>query len=55
VERGKILTQETINSILFDSDTKLAATCRWNLCPFERILAVPDSSASVKRVFSKSG
>jgi len=58
----KILTHyiDTINSLLFDSDTKLADICsQMEFVPlgylFERILAVPASSALVKRVFSKSG
>ena len=50
----------TINSISFDSDTKLADICtQVEFVPlgylFERILAVPASSAPVERVFSNSG
>ena len=58
----KILTHYmyTINSVSFDSDTKLVHSCsQMEFVPlgylFERILAVPASSASVERVFSKSG
>jgi len=51
---------DTINSLLFDSDTKLADICsQIEFVPpgylFERILAVPVSSAPVESVFSKSG
>ena len=58
----KILTHyiDTINSVSFDSDTKLADICtQMEFVPleylFERILAVPASSAPVERVFSNSG
>ena len=51
---------DTINSVSFDSDTKLADICsQKEFVPlgylFERILAVPAISAPVERVFSKSG
>jgi len=58
----KILTHyiDTINSLLLDSDTKLAdIVSQVEFVPlrylFERILAVPASSANVERVFSKNG
>ena len=58
----KIVTHyiSTINSVSFDSDTKLADICsQMEFVPvgylFERILAVPASSASVERVFYRSG
>ena len=57
----KIFTHyiDTINSVSFDSDTKLAELCsHMELVPlgylFERILAVPAGTAPVERVFSKS-
>ena len=51
---------DTINSVSFDSETKLADICtKLEFVPlgylFERILAVPASSAPVERVFSNSG
>jgi len=58
----KILSHytDTINSLSFDSDTKLADICsQMEFVPlgylFERILAVPVCPAPVERVFSKSG
>ena len=57
----KILTHyiDTINSLSFDIDTKLADICiQMEFVSlgylFERILAVPASSAPVERVFSNS-
>ena len=56
----KILTHyiDTINSVLFDSDTKLAYICsQVEFVPlgylFERILAVPVSSVPAETVFSQ--
>ena len=51
---------DTINSVSFDSDTELADICsQMEFLPlrylFERIFAVPASSAPVQRVFSRSG
>ena len=51
---------DTINSLSFDSDTKLADICsQMEFVPlgylFEIILAVPASPAAVERVFAKSG
>jgi len=51
---------DTINSLVFDSDTKLAGIgSQMEFVPlgylFERILAVPASPAPVDRVVSKSG
>jgi len=51
---------DTINSLSYNSDTKLADICsQMEFVPleylFERILAVPASSAPVEKVFSKSG
>ena len=53
---------DIINSVLFDSDIKLADICledQMVFVPlgylFERILAVPASSSPVERVFFKSG
>ena len=62
VRLEKILTHyiDTINSVSFDSDTKLADICsQMDFVPLgyllERIVAVAASSAPVERVFSKSG